>query len=200
MEQMKYSASLTSDAFLYFELKQVLKLKKDGIADKDLRKIILEKNIFEYKSAKGGSRVISTVIKRANVLDDTLREMVLTDPINTGKIINLYTIMKTSRIFYEFMDEVIREKLEKNIGFIEKKDINIFFTEKAEQNEIVENWSETTVTKLKQVIFKILFEVGIIEDKISGKLNRLFIEPELRDYLMSQGDKKYLKAMGEYLD
>lgn len=200
MEQMKYSASLTSDAFLYFELKQVLKLKKDGIADKDLRKIILEKNVFEYKSAKGGSRVISTVIKRANVLDDTLREMVLTDPINTGKIINLYTIMKTSRIFYEFMDEVIREKLEKNIGFIEKKDINIFFTEKAEQNEIVENWSETTVAKLKQVIFKILFEVGIIEDKINGKLNRLLIEPGLRDYLISQGDKKYLKAMGEYFD
>lgn len=200
MEQMKYSASLTSDAFLYFELKQVLKLKKDGIADKDLRKIILEKNVFEYKSAKGGSRVISTVIKRANVLDDTLREMVLTDPINTGKIINLYTIMKTSRIFYEFMDEVIREKLEKNIGFIEKKDINIFFTEKAEQNQIVENWSETTVAKLKQVIFKILFEVGIIEDKINGKLNRLLIEPELRDYLISQGDKKYLKAMGEYFD
>ena len=50
--------------------------------------------------------------------------------------------MKTDRLFFEFMDEVIREKLEANNYLIEKKDLNVFFVTKAEQDEKMANWTE----------------------------------------------------------
>lgn len=197
--ELKYSASLTSDAFLYYELKQVLKLKIDGFSDKEIRDKVMNENIFQYKSKESSKRLISSIFTRIKVIDDTLIKMLLEEPMDTGKIINLYTIMKTSRLFYDFMNEVVREKLEFNYDVLEKKDINIFFTGKAEQDEIVAGWSETTKRKLKQVILKILSEANILDDTKSCKLSRLIIPIELKDYIIDLGDKAYIKAMGEHV-
>lgn len=197
--KLGYSATLTSDAFLYYELKQVLKLKKKGLCDTEIRKLVLEDNIFQYKSKKSQSRLLSSVMRRVRILDDNLIDMVINEPIEVGKIVNLYSIMKTSRLFFEFMNEVVREKFEFNYEVLEKKDINIFFTSKSEQSETVADWSEETIGKIKQVIFKILYEVEIVENIKTGKLNRLIIPPELKEYLIALGDKIYLQAMGEQI-
>ncbi|MFL0251155.1 DUF1819 family protein [Clostridium neuense] len=197
--ELKYSASLTSDAFLYYELKQVLRLKNDGLSDSEIRSKILDENIFQYKSKESSKRLVSSIFKRVKVLDDTLIKMLLEEPMDTGKIINLYAIMKTSRLFYDFMNEVVREKLEFNYEILEKKDVNIFFIGKSEQDEIVAGWSDTTTKKLKQVILKILSEAGLLEDIKTCRLNRLIIPTELKAYIIGIGDKEYIKAMGEHV-
>ena len=197
--EFEYTATLTSDAFLYYELKQVLKLKTQGLSDAQIRETVIEDNIFQYKSKKSASRLLSSVMRRVRILDNELINMIIEEPMEVGKIVNLYIIMKTSRLFFEFMNEVIREKIEYNYELLEKKDINIFFTAKAEQSEIVAGWSDVTARKLKQVILKILSEVGIVEDIKTGKLSRLIIPPELKDYLIKIGDKGYIQAMGEHI-
>lgn len=196
--QLGYTATLTSDAFLYYELKQVLKLKIQGFCDEEIRKVVIDENIFQYKSKKSASRLLSSVMRRVRILDDYLINTIINEPMEVGKIVNLYAIMKTNRLFFEFMNEVIREKLQYNYEVLEKKDINIYFTEKSEQSEIVAGWSEMTIGKLKQVILKILTEVGIVENIKTCKLSRLIVPPELKEHLIGLGDKIYIQAMGEY--
>lgn len=195
-----YSASLTSDTFLYYELKQVLKLKAQGLTDNQISDVVVIENIFQYKSRKSAQRIVSSIFRRVNVLDDCLINLVLNESLEVGKIVNLYAIMKTSRIFFEFMDEIVRVKIENKDDFIDKRDINIFFTSKAEQSDIAAKWSATTVGKLKQVILKILSQMGIIEDVKECRISRLLIAPELTEHLVSIGDKAYLLAMGEYVE
>ena len=124
MNSKKYSAKLTGESFLLYEFKIVAKLKKEGFSDKEIRKRVLEENLFQYKFKSSISRRLSPLIKRVNSIDNNLLNMLLKDPLEYGSIINLYTIMKNDRLFFEFMNEVIREKIEYNYGFIEKKDIN----------------------------------------------------------------------------
>jgi len=195
-----YSASLTSDTFLYYELKQVLKLKEQGLTDNQIRNMVVTENIFQYKSRKSAIRIVSSIFRRVKILDDYLINLVLNGSLDVGKTVNLYTIMKTSRIFFEFMDEIVRVKLENKDDFIEKKDINIFFAAKVEQSEIAAKWSATTIGKLKQVILKILSQMGIIEDVKECRIIRLLIAPELAEHLVRVGDKSYLLAMGEYVE
>lgn len=199
-KNMDYSAKLTGESFLLFEFKIIAKLKKDGFSDKDIRKKVLEENLFQYKYKTSISRRLTPLIQRINIIDETLIDMLIEDPLGNGAIINLYAIMKNDRLFFEFMDEVVREKIEYNYGFIEKKDINMFFIEKFEQSDLVLRWSDQTIAKLKQVIFKILSEVGIIKDAKTGKINRLLIPIEVKNYLLNIGEEKYLKAMGEQLE
>lgn len=195
-----YSASLTSDTFLYYELKQVLRFKVQGLTDVQIRDLVVTENIFQYKSRKSAIRIVSSIFRRVKVLDDYLINLVLNGSLDVGKTVNLYAIMKTSRIFFEFMDEIVRVKLENKDDFIEKKDINIFFAAKVEQSEIAAKWSATTIGKLKQVILKILSLMGIIEDVKACRIIRLLIAPELAEYLVHVGDKSYLLAMGEYVE
>jgi hypothetical protein len=195
--ELDYSANLTGAAFLFLELKRVVELKVNGLSDKEIKEKILIENVFQYEKTSSLKRMIPTLLRRVDALDNTFRSMVLNEHLENGKVINLYSIMKTDRLFFEFMDEVVKEKLLTNDYLLEKKDINTYFTYKAEQDENVAAWSELTTNKLKQVFLKILLEVGILKDKKTGELNRLLIDSYIKDHLMQIGESVYLKAMGE---
>ena len=194
-----YSAKLTGESFLLYEFKIVAKLKLEGHSDKEIRKMVMEENLFQYKFKSSISRRLTPLIQRVNLLDDKLINMLIDEPLTDGVVINLYAIMKNDKLFFEFMNEVVAEKLRVSESYLEKKDINIFINEKKEQSEDVAKWTDQTIAKIKQVMFKILAESGILEDKKSGKLSRLLIEEELRDYIISIGDATYIKAMGDYI-
>lgn len=196
-KELGYSATLTGASFLLYELKQVLKLKKQGLSDVEIKKKVIEENVFEYKFTSSLKRIVPSVMRRADILDEQLQEWVLNGPLDVGKTINLYAIMKTDRLFFEFMDEVIREKLEANNYLLEKKDLNVFFVTKAEQDEKMAKWTEQTISKLKQVYMKLLYEAGFLRDKKSGELSRVLLDEEIKHHLTFIGDSVYLRVMGE---
>ncbi|OOE12498.1 DUF1819 family protein [Fictibacillus arsenicus] len=196
-KELDYSATLTGASFLLYELKQVLKLKRQGLIDNEIKKKVIEDNVFEYQVTSSLKRIVPSVIRRAGVLDALLEDLILNSHLEVGKLINLYAIMKTDKLFFEFMNEVIKEKLDDNNYLLEKKDLNIFFITKAEQNEKMSKWTDLTINKLKQVYIKLLFEAGLLRDKRSGELNRLLIDEDIKRHLIKIGDTAYLRAMGE---
>lgn len=196
MIEQKY-ATYTGDQFLFYELKEVLKLKREGLDDKAIREKVKSENLFQYTSAASVSRVLPPVIKRANILDKQLINMILEEDSQTGKIINLYAMMKSNRLFFEFMDEVVREKYKYGQLYIEKKDINEFFDRKIEQSEEIANWSESSIKKMKQVTMKSLYECGIVENIRTGDMRRINISQKLKKHLIDIWDKEYLIAMGQ---
>ncbi|MEK5357897.1 DUF1819 family protein [Paenibacillus sp. FSL L8-0709] len=197
MSTNPYSATLTGASFMFYEFKQVISLKEQGLEENDIRNKIINENLFQYKFTSSLKRSMPSVIRRVAVLDDVLRRIVLEDTLETGKAVNLYAIMKTDRLFFEFMTEVIHEKFESNNYLLEKKDINHYMTTKAEQDSEVAKWTEQTVNKLKNVIQLILIEAGILKDKKTGELSRLLIDEQLKGYLIQIGEIIYVKAMGE---
>lgn len=196
LSELQYSSSLTGASFLLYELKQVIGLKVQGLNDKEIKQRVTEENLFQYKYESSIKRSLPSVLRRVNALDETLFQMVLEEPLETGKIINLYAIMKTDRLFFEFMDEVIREKYEFHNLLIETKDLNLYFTVKAEQDNKVAGFTEKTVAKLKQVFYKVLFESGILKDKKTGELSRILMDEDLKEYIIRIGDGQFVKAMG----
>lgn len=195
--ELEYSATLTGASFLFFEFKQVVSLKTQGFSDQEIRKKVLSENLFQYQVSASLKRSLPSVLRRVSVLDESLCQLVIEQSLVAGKVINLYAIMKTDRLFFEFMDEVIREKLESNNYLLEKKDLNLYFVSKAEQDTGVAGWTEQTVTKLKNVIQRILFESGILKDKKTGELSRILMDSQLKQHLIHIGDITYVRAMGE---
>ncbi|WP_326850887.1 DUF1819 family protein [Bacillus haynesii] len=194
---LEYSSSLNGASFLLFELKQVVKLKQQGLSKDEIRKKVKEENLFQFNNQGRINRALPSVMKRAEVIDETLAALLLEGSIETGKTLNLYAIMKTDLLFFEFMDEVIGEKLHNNDYLIEKKDINLFFSSKAEQSEKVASWSDFNVEKLKRAYIQVLYEGGILRNRKSKELNRLIIDEPIKNYLTQIGDSRYVHAMGE---
>ncbi|WP_338838913.1 DUF1819 family protein [Kurthia gibsonii] len=195
--ELEYSSALTGAGFMLYEVKQIAKLKEAGFSDKDIRYKVLDENIFQYDKLSSVKRALPYILKRVDVLDGTLRKLLIEESFEVGKVINLYAIMKADHLFYEFMQEVVAEKLKKDNYYIDKMDVNFFFATKIEQNTTISNWSDSTIAKLKQVFKKILLEVGILESLKTGELNRLIVDSQVSEHLQSIGEKNYVKVMGE---
>ncbi|WP_236735956.1 DUF1819 family protein [Bacillus mycoides] len=195
--KLEYSSSLNGASYLLFELKQVVKLKRCGLSIQEIRKKVVEENVFQFTNKGRINRALPSVMRRAEVIDHVLAQLMTEGSIEMSKVINLYAIMKTDLLFYEFMDEVVSEKLQNNDSVIEKKDINLFFTVKSEQSEKVANWSDINIEKLKRSYMQVLFESGMLRDRRSKEVNRLIIDEQIKDHLTYIGDVKYVRVMGE---
>lgn len=193
--ELQYTSALTGAAFMFYEFKQVAILKEAGLSDTEIRKKVIDENLFQHEKISSLKRGLPYVLRRVNALDDTLRTIVIEDSKEVGKVINLYAIMKTNRLFYEFMEEVIYEKMQMNNYNLEKKDLNAFFTMKTEQNENIAVWTEATINKLKHVHSKILIDVGMLKSMKSGELNRIILDESVKSHLTHIGDSKYAQVI-----
>ena len=182
---------------MLFEFRQLAMLKEQGDSDEDIRRKAIAENLFQYEKISSLKRGLPSILRRVNALDPKLRKMVLEESLECVKTINLYAIMKTDRLFFEFMNEVICEKLQRNDYTLEKKDLNLFFAIKAEQDGSIDSWTESTIQKLKQVYRKVLLETGLLNNRTSGELNRLIVDEHIKNHLLLIGDRAYVQAMGK---
>ncbi|MFD1203619.1 DUF1819 family protein [Sporosarcina contaminans] len=194
---LEYSSSLNGASYLLFELKQVVKLKRIGLTSSEIRAKVIEENLFQFENMGRINRTLPSIMRRLEVIDPVLADLMLEGSIEMSKVINLYAIMKTDLLFFEFMNEVISEKFRHNDYLIEKKDMNVFFTAKAEQSEKVASWSAINTEKLKRAYMQVLYESGILKERRGNELDRLIIDQQLREHLIHIGDAQYVHAMGE---
>lgn len=193
----KYTTTLNGAQFLLYEFSQIVKLKEQGLTDEEIKEKVIDENILQQEKVSSLKRRLRYLLPRVNVLDETLRCFVIHESIDISKVINFYSILKTDRLFYEFMNEVIKEKFKSNNYNLERKDLNAFFTYKAEQNDTLKSWSDSTIQRLKQVYMRMLEEVGILTDRKTGELKRLIIDDQLKSHLRSIGDGQYIELMGD---
>lgn len=192
MTEKKYSSNLSGGRFLFYEIKQVIKLLNESLSEKEIKTKIKEENLFQYKKISSITRVLSTVHRRAAGLPDGLKKLILEDSLPNAKLINLYAIMEEDLLFKEFVLEVVKEKYKSNNLFIERKDINSFFTEKMEQNKSFSKYTEATINKLKQVHLRILMDAEVLKDLKTGELNRILLDPYLKSVFESNNGKDFV--------
>lgn len=193
---MEYKSTIKSRPYLYKETKKAAILLNSGLKINELKVKAVEENIFQVESEARMKELASIITTRLKELDAHLIDKIENSNIETSKIIVLYAIVKNDRLFFEFMNEVYKEKLLLRDLFIRDKDFNIFFQSKRQQSEKVDSWTEYTFKKLKQVYIRILFECGLIENQRGDrKIRTPILESEVKEYIYKTGDKSYINAI-----
>lgn len=187
MDNKIYSANLTGAWFLFYEIKQVAKLIESGLTKIEIKEKVIEGNLFQHKRRSSISRAFPSVLRRAELLGSDLRKFLIDGSIEDGKLINLYAIAEEDLLFGEFLNEIIKEKYESNHLLLEKRDVNMYFTHKAEQNERVAGFTDATMNKLRQVYLKVLMEAGILTSLKTGEMNRIYFDAEVKDTFINNG-------------
>jgi len=192
---MKYSTILKSRPFFFNEEKKVIDLYIGGFNREEIRDKIIDEDILKFNSKNRKKEVASTVLKRLDILDEFLLNEFKHSSLAEQKFIVLYTILKTDRLFFEFMVEVFREKYLVKDFELKNYDFESFFREKAIQSDRIDNWQEYTHYKLKQVYIRILFEAGLINNQEERQILKPIVAKEIVDHLVLIGDEIYAKAL-----
>ena len=67
-------------------------------------------------------------------------------------------------------------------------------TEIVEQNDTVASWSDSTITKLKQIIARVLVETDYLDNIKADHLNPVWLHPVLENAIRRNGDTAVLPA------
>lgn len=195
IQAQKYNGGLTSEQFLFYEIRIAVKFYLDGKSVDEAVSLIKQDNLFQYPTERKISKMTRVCYRRLDALDNrTLVEEIANAPAEIAKQINLYAMMRYNRLVREFMTTVIGEKFRNQDFAFSRRDLNTFFTRLQEQNDDVASWSEQTVNKIKGVLVKSLVEAGHLDSFKSETLNPVFLSEELESGIRENGDFEALPA------
>lgn len=188
-----YIFSYTAATLMLHETDEVMKRYleyKDWDKVKDL---VIEENIMQKQSVSSRKRVFTEIKRRIESLTSSQLEFV--NEANSSDIRNLIflSILKTYRFIFEFMAEVISKKVLMFDYKILNSDYETFFESKKYAVEQLENITEATQYKLKQVLFRILEEAMIIDNTKSKNILKPHLSGEVVE-LIVKDNPVYLKA------
>jgi len=193
---MKYNAR-TSENFYFTEMKRACKFLLKNKNIEDIKEEFRERDILDVSSPSNFQKKYLTINRRLPYMTDKLKEYLIESDSQTGKTINLYTILCSDRILLEFADEVLKEKYHTYDYLIDQKDFNRFIEYKSDQSDTVKNWSESSKRKIIVKIKNFFIEGGLLTqiEENKYKITRPIILPEIRDEIYQNGKKEILEAM-----
>ena len=195
VKAQKYNGGLTSEQFLFYEIRIAVRFYLEGKTVEDAIYLIMRDNLFQYPTERKISKMTRVCYRRLDALANrTLVEELANAPAEIAKQINLYAMMRYNRLVWEFMTTVIGEKFRNQDFSFSRRDLNTFFTRLQEQNDDVASWSEQTVNKIKGVLVKALIEAGHLDSFKSETLNPVFICEELESGIRANDDYEALPA------
>ena len=167
----------------------------EGCNHEEVVERIVSDNLFQYPTEKSVRKMALSCLRRLDALEgNSLVEAIATQPSDVAKQICLYAMMKQYRLIWDFMITVIGEKYRLSDTTFGKIDLNSYFLRLQEQDDRVATWSDSTVTKLKQVIAKMLVENEYIDSIRATKLNPVWLHPVLENAIRENGDEIALPA------
>lgn len=190
-----YNGSLTREQFLFYETRITAQLVCQDLPRDEIIERIKSENLFQFPTEKMVVSIARTCFRRLDALaSDALVQLLAEAPMGTAKQVNLYAMMKDNRVVWDFMTTVIGEKYRTQALDFSPKDVSIFLFLLREQNDSVAGWSDSTVSKIRQVLIRILTECRYLDSIRASQLNWISIEPELEDEIRAQHDMAALPA------
>lgn len=193
---MKYSAGIVSASFWLLETKTTAEYMLDGLSKSKILELSLNENIYQVDSERRAKDIANVTYRRLKDFPEKLLEFFVNADVNSSKIIVLISILKNDKLLFEFMYEIFRERIILGNYTLKKSDFDIFFRNKSQQSEIIENWAEKTIKKLSSRYRIFLSEAGLLEkDDKDYKIILPFLDFRLRELLVENDFEPYVKAI-----
>ena len=127
---------------------------------------------------------MNTVTARIETLPASFIPEFIVSDIATQKLYCLTGCMCHDMLFFEFVYEVIREKMILGTYRYADMDLRIFFAEKQRQDEKVSRWTDYTLKRLGSCYKTMLYEAGLTDKgKQERKILRPILFPEMEEWL-----------------
>ncbi|MHC9538759.1 MAG: DUF1819 family protein [Vulcanimicrobiota bacterium] len=191
--QQHYSAKLTGNQFLFSETRTVAALKLEGLTDAQIKPRVIDDNMFRYKTAKSIIKRLNEVFRRLRLLDDDLLKLLACGSSDSARLVNFYMIVKSDRLFLEFINEVMLERILMKTQSLTTLEVRSFLNHKAEQSEKVARWTDNTKENLISAYLTILRQSGFLHGGRNSILSPPVISLELEDHFKEKGEKFFLK-------
>ena len=198
MKRNEYSAGAVSYTFWFLEFRKVVQLLSEGKTYDEIKKLSEEENIFGAPSKARAKNIYSATTARIKALDESFIPVFLDNDITTQKQFALAADLAHDTLFFDFVYEVVREKIIIGSNELEESDFRIFFKHKQEQDERVAGYTDETIRRLIRSYKTQLFEAGMLDDNTRAKTRKILkpiLDASVKHWLEDYGYGPIVKAM-----
>lgn len=183
---MKYSLSFTAASLRIYDTFLV----GEAMAGENYR--VVDEEIGNGKPATG-KRIRVELLKRLKTLTLDQLSFLLEAGLDEARKMAFIAVCKTYPFVYEFAVEVLREKMFQLDYQITEGDYFAFYNRKKESHPELEEISDHSKGKIRQVLFKILEEAKIIDNTKSKNIQPQFLSAEFQT-LLQEDDPDLLRV------
>ena len=155
-----------------------------------------KENIFGAPTTLRSEQIFNTVSGRIKMMDKSFIEIFQNSDVTTQKLFPLIATLSLDTLLFDFVYEVIREKMIIGSDMFAESDIRIFFKDKQLQSEKVAKWTDATLRRLGMSYKTMLFEARLTDKgKKQRKIIRPILDPAIENWLKDHGMEAYIMAL-----
>ena len=163
MIKKEYSAGAVKFAFWFMEFRQIIGLLYDGNSFDEIKTMNEEDNIFAISTPARRKQMFTTVSARIKSLGESIYPVFMSCDLSNQKMVCLAAAMAHDTLFFEFVYEVIRNKIRTGDNQFSDADLRVFFNDKQRQNEKAATWTEATLNRLGRTYKAQLHDAGFTD-------------------------------------
>jgi len=192
---MIYTATISSTPLRLRETRIVADLLLAGLSDDEWTEAIVEKNALQVKSTIGVIRSSNILRARLEPLGSDLWKMVRDGGKTQSTQAALAGAIKHSRLLGDFMDITIREQRAVFSKKLEARMWRDYMEGCRGRDPEMPLWSDSTIDKLRSIVFSMLAEAQYLKDTRSLVLQNVFVDRDLAEYLRGRGESYVLRCL-----
>jgi hypothetical protein len=132
---------------------------------KEAREQVTQQNLFMARTQKSAGRVIGEVYARLKALSEAELQLLVDGTHSEQQAVLWVAVCRAYPFIRDFAMEVLRESFLNFRGVLATEDFTYFYTKKAELEPRLDEISEQTQNRLRQVLYKMMREAGLLTDE-----------------------------------
>lgn len=176
MERRAYSAGAVKKSFWFLEFKKTVLMLHQGSSMTWIRQKNSEEDLFYAPSVDRSRTIMDTVAARIEAIPPSFISDFTVSDVATQKLYCLIGCICYDTLFFEFLYEVIREKMILGTDRYADSDLWSFFAEKQRQDDRISKWTDSTLKRLGCCYKTMLYEAGLTD---KGQQERAILRPIL---------------------
>lgn len=164
MSPKKYKLSFTAASL---SISQSITIATEYLQCEDwdeTKRVITEGNLLQSRVRSSSLRTYRELAQRLQLLTKDQLEILVDGAIQEQKHLLWYAICKRYTFIFEFAREVMRDKFLAMDYELTELDYAAFFDKKADWHPELETLKPSTKGKIKQVVFRMLREAGLVSE------------------------------------
>lgn len=192
---MLYKATISSTPLRVRESRAVARLLLEGVNETEWRQAVEEDNALGIDSVVGVIRSARILRKRLQPLGEAAWLMVRDGDLELATQTALAGTVRDSRLLGDFMDLTLREQRAAFATQLERRHWAEFIEACRGRDPEMPHWSDTTLAKLRSIVFSILAEAKYLKDTRSLQVQTVFVREELKRLLEERGERYVLRCL-----
>ena len=182
----------------FTEFRKAVWLLEQGKSFAEIKELSAADNIFGASTPARAAMIQSTITARIRGLGPSFYPLFQESDVATQKLYALTGSFAHDTLFFDFMYEVVREKMIIGTSVLADADIRIFFKNKQAQDNVVAKWTDQTLQRLGRSYKTQLYEAGILDERAKAaerKILKPILDPVFKHWLEDYGYEQVAKAL-----